>query len=90
MVETQLNCTKKILKFKLFIILGKILYNYFFSSWEIVFITIWVSTSGCRFIYTAKFPIDLISFEGCISDGLILTDSNFSKIFEISVGFTDP
>ena len=69
--------------------MGKIMYNYFSSS-EIVLITICVWTSGCKFIITSKFPIDLISFEGCIKDGLISTFSKCSKTFDISVGLTDP
>ena len=39
---------------------------------------------------TLKFPIDLISLTGCIREGLISTFSFSSKIFEISVGLTDP
>ena len=39
---------------------------------------------------TSKLPIDLISFEGCINDGLTFTLSISSRTLEISVGFTDP
>jgi len=43
-----------------------------------------------KIIFTLNFPSDLISFIGCIIEGLIsnLSASNIS--FEISVGLTDP
>ena len=70
--------------------LGKIMYNYLTSSWGIILITIWVWTSECKLIKTLNLPRDLISFESCINEGLILTWSTASKILHISVGFTDP
>ena len=66
------------------------MYNYLDSSCGTVFITILVCTSGCKLIKISKLPIDLISFEGCINEGFILTCSSSSKIFEISVGLTEP
>ena len=66
------------------------MYNYVISSWGTVLITICVWTSECKFIKTSKSPIDLISFEGCIKEGLILTWSTSSKTLDISVGLTDP
>ena len=66
------------------------MYNYFISSCGIVLITISVWTSEWRFINTSNFPIDFISFEGCIKEGLILTLSISCKTLDISVGFTDP
>ena len=66
------------------------MYNYCDSSCGTVLITIWVWTSECKFMKASKSPSDLISFEGCIKDGFILTWSDCSKTFEISVGLTDP
>ena len=66
------------------------MYNYLISSCGTVLITICVWTSECKLIITSKSPSDLISEEGCIKEGLILTWSISSKILEISVGFTEP
>ena len=66
------------------------MYNYFISSCATVLITICVWTSECKLTVTLKSPNDLISVEGCIKDGLILTCSVSSNTFEISVGLTDP
>ena len=41
-------------------------------------------------IKTSKSPRDLISLEGCIKDGFILTSSVSCNIFDISVGLTEP
>ena len=66
------------------------MYNYWIVSAETTLIFISESTSECRDILTLNLPKDLISFKGCIIEGLISILS-FSLIsFAISVGFTDP
>ena len=90
MVETQTKIISYKIIFNFLIVLGKIMYNYFVSSWATALITICVWTSGCKLINTSKSPSDLISLEGWISDGFTLTCSFSSKILEISVGLIDP
>ena len=70
--------------------LGKIVYNYFKFSSGITFIDIWDWISECKFNITVNLPIALISLTGCIKDGFISTFSFSNKIFDISVGLTDP
>ena len=66
------------------------MYNYLFSSCASTLILISACTSECKSIFTLKVPSDLISFMGCINEGLISIFS-FSLIsLEISVGFIDP
>ena len=48
------------------------------------------STSECNEILTLNFPIDFISFTGCIIEGLISIFSTSLSNFEISVGLTEP
>ena len=47
------------------------LYNYWIVSAEFTMIVISASTSECKEIFTLNLPIDLISFIGCIIEGLI-------------------
>ena len=70
--------------------LGKKLYNYWIVSAVTTLIEISESISECKLTFTLNLPRDLISFKGCIIEGLIFNLS-FSWInFEISVGLTDP
>jgi hypothetical protein len=66
------------------------LYNYWIVSAETTFIVIRASTSECKEINTSKLPKVLISFIGCIIEGLISILSISLMSFEISVGFTEP
>ena len=66
------------------------MYNYWIVSAEVTLIVISESTSECKEIFTLNLPKALISFKGCIKEGLI---SRFSFSFislEISVGLTEP
>ena len=66
------------------------MYNYWIVSADKTLMVISASTSECKEILTLNFPKDLISFTGCIIEGLISILS-FSLIsFEISVGLTEP
>ena len=66
------------------------MYNYFEFSSETTFIDIWDWIWECKFKITLNIPIDLISLTGCIIEGLITIFSLSDKIFDISVGLTDP
>ena len=66
------------------------LYNYWIASSDTTFINISASTSECSEILTLNFPRDLISWAGCMIDGLIETLQISLIIFAISVGLTDP
>ena len=59
-------------------------------SLEITLIFISACTSEWRFIFTLKTPKDLISFKGCISEGLTSILSDKFIILDISVGLIDP
>ena len=66
------------------------MYNYFEFSCEITLIVISDCISECRLRLTLNTPSDFISLTGCIIEGLISIFSFSLKIFDISVGFTDP
>ena len=59
-------------------------------SSETTLIFISACTSEWRFILILKTPKDLISFKGCISEGLISILSDKFIILDISVGLIDP
>ena len=66
------------------------MYNYCIASADSTFIVISASTSECNEIFYFKLPKDLISFIGCIIEGLISIFSISLISFEISVGLTEP
>ena len=59
-------------------------------SADTTLILISASTSECKETLTLNFPKDLISFIGCIIEGLISIFSSSFTSFDISVGLTDP
>jgi hypothetical protein len=71
-------------------VLGKKLYNYWIVSAVTTLIVISESISECKIILTLNLPIDLISDNGCIIEGLISSLSISCINLEISVGLTEP
>ena len=66
------------------------MYNYFTISSGITFMVIDDSISECKFNITLNSPSDFISLTGCINEELNSICNCSFKIFDISVGLTDP